>query len=176
MTAISRKKVKIWISALDTAPSTLQNTDVIAGEILTYNKTGGEDDVESIPVFGGFVDKEKPRSQVELSFDVIPSIGTNSARWDSYIYGTNIGGVYVMSSDAANKAIFIQAANGSDYMSYAFNNCNAVKFDIEHNADDNRTGTLSFKMSPEDENGISNFMGKAVAVTSLPNWTQLTAS
>jgi hypothetical protein len=173
MTAISRNKVSIWIKPSGTAASTLVATDVISGEIKSYSKSGGERDVESDPVFGGFVDKEKPVSQVELSMEVIPSLET-ATRWESMAYALQ-GGVYVMSGDPSEKAIFIQAKDGTSYNSYAFNNCNVTALDVEHNADDNRTGTITFKFSPTDSAGISNFMTAASQITVLPAWTTLTA-
>lgn len=174
MAAISRSKVKIYISPVDTVPSALAATDLIAGEIKSYSKSGGEDDVESDPVFGGFVDKEKPASQFEVSFEVVPAIGTSADRWDALIYGTT-NNVYTMNSAAANKAIFIQALDGTNYKSWAFNNCNGVSWDMEHNADDNQTGTFKFKFSPTTSSGQSNFMTKALAITALPAWTTLTS-
>jgi hypothetical protein len=174
MVAISRSKVKIYIAAADTNPASLAATDLIEGEIKSYSKSGGEDDVESDPVFGGYVDKEKPTSQVELAFEVVPSIGTNSDRWDALIYGTT-NSVYTMNSAAANKAVFIQAQDGSNFKSWGFNNCNGVSFDMEHDADDNQTGTFTFKFSPTTSSNQSNFMTKALALTAMPAWTTLTA-
>jgi hypothetical protein len=173
MTAISRNKVSIWIKPADTEASTLVAGDVITGEIKSYSKSGGERDVESDPVFGGFIDKEKPVSQLEISMEVVPSL-ESATRWESMAYALQ-SGVYVMSGDPEEKSIFIQAKDGSNYSSYAFNNCNVTAFDIEHNADDNRTGTITFKFSPTDSSGISNFMTAASLITVLPAWTSLTA-
>lgn len=183
MAAISRSKVKIWIVAADTTPSSLlsnttfngSNLGYIAGQIQSYSQSGGETDTESVPVFGGYVDKEKPVSQVELAMDIIPDVSTNPDIWESFIYGTNASGVYVMSGTASDRAIFIQAQDGSSFKSTAYNNCGAVKVDLEHNADDNQTKSISFKFSPTTSAGISNYMSKALAVTALPAWTTLTA-
>lgn len=181
--AISRSKVKIWIVASGTNASSLlasttyngSNLGYIAGQIRSYSKSGGADEVESQAVFGGFVDIEKPRGQFEMQMEVVPDIGTNPDIWDSFIYGTNAGGVYATNADAANKAIFIQAQDGTSYKSWGMNKCNAVDFEFSHNADENQTGTLRFKFSPTDENGIPNMISKSIAVTALPNWTTLTA-
>jgi hypothetical protein len=183
MVAISRSKVKLWIVAASAQPSTLlanttfngSNLGYIAGQIRSYSKTGGEDQVDSQAVFGGFVDIEKPRSQFEMSFEIVPDVDTNPDIWDAFIYGTNASGVYATNADAANKAIYIQATNSTNNKSWGMNNCNAVSFEFQHNADENQTGTLKFKFSPTDPNGIPNFMTKALAVTALPNWTTLTA-
>ncbi len=174
MVAISRSKVKIYIAAVDTNPAALASSDLITGEIKSYKKTGGEDDVESDPVFGGYVDKEKPTSQLEVEFEVIPSIGTNSDRWDALIYGTT-NSVYTMNSAAANKSVFIQAQDGSNFKCWGFNNCNGVTWELEHDADDNQTGTFKFKFSPTTSTGQSNFMTKALALTAMPAWTTLSS-
>lgn len=183
MGAISRSKVKIWIVPAGTAPSTLlttttfngSNLGYVAGQIENYNQSGGESDVESVPVFGGFVDKEKPISQVELSFDVIPDVSVLPDIWESFIYGTNVSATYVMSSSAAERAVFIQAEEGSAFKSVAYNNAKATGMEMDHAADDNRTVSMTFKFSPTNESGISNYMSRAVTVTALPAWTTLTA-
>lgn len=181
--AISRSKVKIWVVPADTNPSAIlesttyngSNLGYISGQISDYSKSGGEDDIETVPVFGGFVDKEKPQTQIEVELSVIPDVDTNPDIWDAMIYGTNASGVYATNSAAGNKAIYIQAKNGSNYKTIAMNNCNGVHFDFEHPADDNQTGTLMFKFSPTTSLGIPNYMTKALQVTALPNWTTLTA-
>lgn len=174
MTAISRSKVKIYIVAAGTNASALAATDIVTGEIKSYAKSGGDDSVESDPVFGGFVDKEKPASQLKLEFDVIPSL-ESADRWDALVYGT-VNNVYTSNTVAANKAVFIQALTGTGtYKSWGFNNCNGVSWDFDHNADDNQTGKFSFNLSPADSSGIANFMTKAVAVTTLPAWSTLTS-
>ncbi len=174
MVAISRSKVKIYIAPVDTNPTSLASTDLILGEIKSYKKSGGEDDIDSDAVFGGFVDKEKPASQFEVEFDIIPSIGSNSDRWDALIYGTT-NSVYTLNTAAANKMIAIQAQDGASFKSWCFNNCNGVSWDFEHNADDNQTGTFKFKFSPTTSGNQSNFATKALALTAMPNWTTLTA-
>lgn len=179
MVAISRSKVTIYMVAAGTVASALASSDIIAGEIKSYSKSGGEKDVESDPVFGGFVDKEKPTSQVEISMEVIPRVDSNQNRWDSVAYALDSSnpGVYTMASETstqpADRAIFITATDGSNYKSWGFNNCNVTVFDLEHNADDNQTGNITFKFSPTNESGVSNFMTAASAVTSLPTWGSL---
>jgi hypothetical protein len=175
--AISRSKVKIWIVPVDTAASTLALTGTtalapITGEIESYSKSGGELDVESVPVFGGFVSKEKPRSQVELAFDIIPDVN-QLGRFETFAYGKNADNRFVYSTDPSDKAVYIQAQDGSNYLTYGFNNCNVVSFDFDHTADDNRTATLNLKFSPTDESGVSNLQADTVVVTSLTAWTAL---
>jgi hypothetical protein len=182
MTAINRNMTKIYMVTAGTNASALESTDVVAGEIKSYNKSGGEKDVESDPVFGGFIDKEKPITQVEIELEVIPSID-QADRWDAITYAQDAantsGGraVYTMASQTStqplDRMIVIEATSGTDKKSWAFNNCNVTVFDLEHNADDNQTGNITFKFSPTTSEGVSNFMTEATAATSLPAWTAL---
>ena len=189
MTAISRKLTKIWIVDVDTAASDLVTTSAystsntsgyIAGEIKNYSKTGGETDVESDPVFGGFVDKEKPTSQFEVSFDVVPSL-ENGNLWESLAYGTDVAtGVYSSAGTPTDKAVFIEASDSTNPVGYGFNNCNVTVLDMEHSADDNQTKTLNLKFSPTDGAGIANFISDSQthntsfnSITDLPAWTAL---
>lgn len=179
MTAIQRRMVKIYITASDVNPSAVASSDAITGEIKSYARTGGEDDFDSEAVFGGYVDLEKPRSQVSIEMDIIPSIDAASAtgadRWDSLIYGTT-NSVYTYNSDAVYKAVFIEAINGSIKKAWAFNNCNAMSFDLDHNADGPQKGKFKFKFSPLTSAGISNFQTKSTAMTALPAWSTLTSA
>ncbi len=174
MTAINRSAISIYIVPAGTNASALASTDKVLGEIKSYSKSGGEVDVESDPVFGGYVDKEKPRSQVEIQLEIVPSLD-NADRWDSLIYGET-SGVYTMNTVGSDKAVFIEAVSGSLKKSWGFNNCNSVNWEISHNADDNQTGTFTFKFSPTTSSGVSNFMTKGTSVTVLPAWSTLTTA
>lgn len=175
MVAISRNKVRIAIMAAGTAASAVADTDYITGEIKEYSQSGGEKDVESDPHFGGFVDKEKPVSQVEISFEITPNLDDGD-RWEALARSADVAnaGVYTLAGDVADKAVFIEAGNVTDgYSSVAFNNANVTTLDMSHSADDNRTNTLNLKLSPTNGSGVSNYMSSAVAVSSLPAWTAL---
>lgn len=172
--AINRSDVSIAIVAKDTASSAISASDYIKGEIKDYSKSGGELDEESEPVFGGFINKEIPASQVEIEFDIRPSL-ENGDRWEEFIYaedGTNAG-VYTLAGQAAKRAIFFEWSDGTNTKSAAFNNCGAITFDFDHSADDVQTGTFSFKLSPTTPDGVSNVMFTAGAVSTLPDWTAL---
>ena len=174
MTAISRSVVQIAIDNNDTDGSTIVAGDYITGEIKNYSKSGGDKDVESDPHFGGFVDKEKPREQVEVSFEITPSL-ESPLRWETFAYVVDSGnaGIYTMAGDPALKSVFIQASASEGVQSMGFNNCNVTLLDIDHSADDNRTYNMTLKFSPTDGSGVSNFMAGSVAVTALPDWDAL---
>ena len=176
MTAISRSKVKIYIGEADAA---VGSCTVIEGEIKSYSKSGGEREEDSDAVFGGYIDIEKPISQVEISLEVRPKLDANQTRWDAMAYtldGTNAG-IYTMAeqngTQPTGKIIYVQATDGTNYSTLAFNNTNVTVFDLDHNADENRTGNITFKFSPTDSEGVSNFMMGAVAAASLPLFSEL---
>lgn len=185
MTAVARSTVEIYIVDADTNASALVAGDKILGEIKSYSKTGGETDVESDAVFGGYVDKEVPQTQFEVQFEVVPSLEDGN-RWEAYAYGTQtVGGIltYVSGSAPSKKAVFIAAGDaGSNPVGYGFNNCNVTVLDMEHSADDNQTKTLTLKFSPTDDNGIPNFISSSASadtaydgITKLPSWSALSA-
>ena len=181
MTAISRSRVNIYIANADTAISSLTATDIWKGDIKSYSKSGGEKDVESDPVFGGFVDKEKPTTQVELAFEIIPQLdGGISDRWDKLTYAEDDAnaGIYTMASEKStqpgDKMVVLEALKGTAaYKTIAFNNCKVTVLDLEHNADDNRTYNMTLKFSPTTPEGVSNFMTAAKSLSQMPNWSSL---
>lgn len=175
MTAINRKLVSIAIVDAATNGSELDSTDFINGQIKSYTKSGGEKNIESDPHFGGDVTKEKPRDQIEVSFEVTPST-SDLAKWEALAYGSATVGadtVYLSSVDPTDKAVFIQVLSGSDVQTFAFDNCNVTMLDMDHNADDNMAKTLNLKLSSENENGRANYASALLAATSFPAWTAL---
>jgi hypothetical protein len=189
MVAISRSRTKIWVVPANTAASTLVSTSpysstntlgYITGEIKSYAKTGGENDVESDPVFGGYVDKEKPQSQFEVSLDIVPSVDKDI--WEAMVYGedSNTGVLSSAVAATSDQAMYIEAISGTNAKGWGFNNCNVTVLDQEHSADDNQTQTLNMKFSPSDDNGVANFIYNSTArdtsftsISDLPAWTAL---
>lgn len=187
--AIARSKVSIYIVNASTAPSALASSDLITGEITNYNLSGGESDSESVAAFGGFIDKEKPTSQFELSLEVTPSLASTakSIEWASMsrvkeVIGAN--SIYTVTNAAASgttivyptsKMIVISAydSSASIYNTVAYNNADITTFEMDHPADDNRTINMTFKFSPTTTAGKSNVMEAALAPTALPLWTAL---
>ena len=180
MTAISRSMVRIAILSADVNPSAVASTDYIEGEITNYNKSGGDSDVESVAAFGGYIDKEKPVSQEELAFEFVPKIGGDDPdRWRALSMAEDVSntGVYTSASTTSTqpgkKAIFLEAVNGTDYDSMCVNNADVTVMDVDHAADDNRTGNITLKFSPENDSGVANRMEAAKAMSSMPDWTAL---
>lgn len=176
MTAISRNKVKIYIANAGVNPADVDETSYIAGEIKSWSQSGGERDTESDPVFGGYVNKEKPVTQFEISMEVIPSLD-EATRWSSMAYAEDSSGNGVYTSknvSLADKAIFVTAIEDTSLSgAWGFNNCNVTNLDIEHNADDNMTGNISFKFSPTTNVGQPNFQTSKGDLSDLLAWTSL---
>ena len=181
MTAISRKAVKIYIAPANTALSALASTNVIAGEIVNYSQSGGGDDLESVPAFGGFIDKEKPREQFEVTLEVVPSFEF-SERWDALTYASETVSANTIYTSAESgtgvtlpgkKLIAIEAVSGTMVTTIAYNNADVTNFDLEHAAEDNRTGTITFKFSPTTPGGVANRMKAKLAATSMPSFSSL---
>jgi len=171
---IQPNETAIYIVAADTNPSGVTSADRITGEIENWSLSGGNQDVESVPVFGdgtttAFLDKEKPREQFELSFDVYINNTASSTldRWDTYKFGTGL----TSATEGSAKAIFIESYTGTKYKSFAMNNCRAVTWEPGQAADDFLKGTITFKFSPTTSAGAANLMTSSVQTTSLPNWS-----
>ena len=182
MTAISRSRTKIYIVDAGTNLSALTVTDIFKGDIKSYSKSGGEKDVETDPVFGGYVDKEKPISQIEVAMEIVPLLEADkSNRWDAMAYSQDLAStevtVYTTATETStqpeDKMVVLESLSGTDYKVHAYNNASVTVLDLEHNADDNRSYNMTLKASPATDDGVANFMTFAAVATSGPNWTSL---
>lgn len=159
MAGVFPNETSIYIVAKDTNGSALTDAGKIVGEITNWNRSGGEQEIESIPVIGGFVDKESPRSQFEVSFDVIVS-NTHASTLDRYDNFYMAGGT--SAGESTEHSIFITSATGGGYKTIAFNNCRAVTWEPEMAADDMLRGTITFKFSPTTPLGVANLRSSAL--------------
>ena len=185
MTAISRSAVKLWLVAADTNPSTLSTsvwttsntTGYIPGVIKEYSVSGGDADVTSDPVFGGFVDKETPRSQYEVSLTVVPGIEQSLFDFHALTLARDASDstVFTSAGVGSDQAFFIQANTGSVYKSWGMNNCNVTMDEITHSADDNMEQNITLKFSPTTAAGKPNLQYKPVILASLLDWSALSA-
>jgi hypothetical protein len=164
--SLSGDQVTIWIEAADTVGSTLTND--YQAEVTAFDVSGGETDSESIRVFGGgFIDRKKPRSQIEISMDVILRYGADVNQWDT-----------LNDAGATPRMIAIQATDGTNYYWNAWNNVKTINFDKEFASEDEWKGTITFKLSPADADGNPNTaVGKANIATDLisADWALSTA-
>lgn len=166
--ALSADGVTIWFAPAGTLGAGLAATGKkVQTFINNYDKSGGETDVESVPLFGNAnIDRKKPTSQIELSFDVIFQHGTDVDYFDRVADGSEDIGMIVIE----NKI-------GTSYYWKAFNNVSVVVLDEEFSAEEEWKGTLSFKLSPTDVNGLKNVLyGRASSVETELDATKATGS
>ena len=147
---ITADGVKIYIDAADSVGTDLTSADEYQASVTNIDISGGAKDVESIATFGGFLDKPKPREQLEISMDVIirldPIDATVAIEWDVL----NDGGV-------TKRMVAIQGGNSTDGFYWnAWNNVRAINFDKEFASEDEWRGTMNFKLSYSTETGASN--------------------
>jgi hypothetical protein len=145
--SLSGDQVTIYIEAADTESGATGGGLIteFQAEVTNFDVSGGEEEVESIAVFGGgFIDRNKPRAQLEISMDVILRYGTDVDQWDALL---NAG---------AKKMIAIQATDGTNYYWNAWNNAKVINFDKEFSAEDEWRGTITFKLSPAKADGTTN--------------------
>lgn len=168
MGAIQPEEATVLINAVDTEPSAMATgADTITGFITNFSESGGEEDVESNPVFGGGnIDKTKPRTQIEVSFDVIMQYGTESTLFDEYKWGAGL----TSSGNSPSKTVAIEFTDGTNYYSRVYNNVKAVTFEPESAADDFLKGTITFKLSPTTSDNKANLQIASTAVASIPDW------
>ena len=164
MAGVFPSETKIYIAPSGTAGSAAAVSGyLVSGEITNWSKTGGDQDVESIPVIGGYVTKENPRSEIELSFDVIVN-NTAASTLDRYDI-LAMGAGQTSATEGDNKSIFIQSFNGTLYKTFGFNNCRCITWEPEMAADDMLKGSISFKLSPTTELGVANLKTSACAAS-----------
>lgn len=154
MGAIFPDEVKIYVVAADIDGTALATSDAITSYVTNYKKSGGNKDTEQIVLFGGAnLEKEMPREQFEVSFDVIPQYGADATLFDEYVSGTAL----TSAGEAAAKAIFIEATDGTYFYTIAMNNCKAVTWEPENAADDYLKGTITFKFNATTSAGTANY-------------------
>lgn len=179
MAAIKRGDVKIYLVNADTVPTAIASTDIIAGEIISYEQSGGSKENETQFAFGGDIDKEKPIEQFELSFEFVPDMA-NADRWESYIYAVDTATTdFTLYTSAASTstqpgdklvALEVTQVDGGTtrYKTHLFNNCNITNLEMSHSADDNRTGTMTIKFSPQTKDGVANYITASTDLASMP--------
>jgi len=150
--------------------SAVASSDSVTGEVSNYSESGGERDTESLPVFGGGnIDKENPRSQVEVSLDVEMQYLTPTGlvtKWDAYKYGAGLKSA----TEGVAQAIFIQWTDGTNFYSRCYNNAKGVSWNPTSSADGNLKGTMTFKLSPTTASGVANVQVSAVATSAMVSW------
>lgn len=171
--SLSGDGVTLWFAPVDTVGSDLAaNATEVQSFITNFNETGGESDVESQVVFGGGnIDRSKPQTQKELTFDVILRHSSGVDNFKKIETGAVIGADGA-GPDFVVGAIMLQQSDGTNYYWQAYNNVSAIVFDTEFEAENEWRGTIRFKLSPTDPAGVSNLKFGATNITSgLSSWS-----
>jgi hypothetical protein len=172
--SLSADQATIWLAPKDTVGGDLAaNGKVITTLVSNYDESGGAKENDSIAHFGGaFVDRKVPQEQFEVSFDVTIRHGADSTlfdkiRADAVIEADGAGADFVVG------AVMIQVTDGTNHYWVAYNNVQAINFDKEFSADEELKGTLTFKLSPSDEDGVTNlkYGNTDTIVTELSAWS-----
>lgn len=171
MGAIQPEQALVYIGDVDVAPSAIAShsaTFSATSYITNFSESGGEEDVESNAVFGGgFIDKDKPRTQIEVSFDVILQYGANSTKFDEFKWGSGL----TSATGSPAKSIAIQFTDSTNYYTRVYNNCKAVTFEPSSDAENYLEGTITFKLSPTTSAGVANLKVAAAALSTLGTWS-----
>lgn len=170
--SLSGDGVTIWFGPTGiTGGSLASHAKQVQSFITSFDESGGEQETESVPVFGGGnVDRTKPRNQKEVTFDVILRHTSGVDDFKKIENGSTI------SADGAGPdfvvgALVMQQSDDTNYYWQAFNNVNAIVFDTEFEAENEWRGTLRFKLSPTNPSGTTNLQYGATNVTSgLSSW------
>ncbi len=160
--ALSADRVNIWFGPKSTDGADLaENAKEFQSYISNFDESGGEKDTESVPVFSdtgihGNITRIKPRSQKEISFDIVMRFG------DQVLDFTKIENGDLITADGSGPAfkvgmIAIQVFDGDgNFYWKAFNDVSAINFDTEFSAEEEWKGTFTFKLSPSDADGNVN--------------------
>lgn len=151
--ALFPEQAKIYIVEHGLSPSELASSDQRESAVTNFSQSGGEEDIESVQVFGGGnIDRIQPRSQIEVSFDVVMRYG-NDTEWDEYVWGSTLSSA----GDAPRKDIYIEFTDGENYYTRAYQNVKGISFEPDVSSDGLVEGTMNFKVSPTDADGNANF-------------------
>lgn len=166
MGGVFPSETSVYITTSGTAAASLTADHKIVGEVTNWSISGGDQDVESIPVIGGFVDKELPRNQFEVSFDVIVANTATSTldRYDTFQYGSGL----TSATEGTDKVIYIHFVSGGFSKLIGMNNCRSITWEPEQSADDMLRGTITFKFSPTTSLGVANLKTSSISGSSLP--------
>ena len=174
--SLSGDRVTIWFAPKDSVGSDLATDGVeYQSYIQSFDESGGEKETEVVNVFSdtgihGAVQRRKPRTQKEISFDIVMRHDTNLIDFKKISNGEGVVGA--TNSDVVGMIAIQQTDGDSNYYYQAFNNVEAVNFDTEFQSDEEWRGTLTFRLATATANGVSNeAYGQADIATDLSAWS-----
>jgi hypothetical protein len=162
-TSINKDNVTIYVAAADVDGSSLASSNSVVGEITSVSWSGLEPQRETVNVYGGQVRKKQPRTDYEVSMEVLLSgaSATTIERWQKLFMSDGTS-----TSDPVNSMIMIEALKGSVYDSTGFNNAEITTLSFDAPADDSVTMSLTFTGSSTSELGAANVKSSALVHSS----------
>ena len=131
--SLAGKVTTIWFGAVDAVGADLAADAVEFQSFFTnFNETGGENDTESISVFGGGnITKTKPQTQKELTFDVVMRYNSKLIDFKKIERGDVITGVGA--TDSKVGMIAIQNTDGTNAQRIRFDSCSLQRYFFKEN-------------------------------------------
>ena len=161
--SLSGDRVTIWFAPANTVGADLDSKGQKYQSFITnFDESGGAKDTEQVNVFSdtgiiGNVVRKKPREQKELSFDIILRFDDKMVDFQKIENGEEISPADEYEDDFVVGMVAIQVTDGdSNYYWKAYNNVDAINFDTEFSAEEEWKGTLNYKLSPANPNGVTN--------------------
>ncbi len=151
---INRINSKIYIGDADDVGTELSTS--YETYISNINISGGEFARESVDTFSGNLSNDKSQSGIEIKFDVVLTLDTNSTIWHNLLTGQ------------ADHVVAIQAGNSTDgYFWKAYNNARVTLYDSDFSASEYWKGSVTIKLTAVDEEGNENYVEKYHATADI---------
>lgn len=160
MAGIFPNETGVYFVNSGTAGSAVTEGSRVIGEITNLALSGGEFGKETVPVIGGFVEKEVPRTAFELSFDIIVQ-NTDVSTMDRFDR-LKFGGLGTSNLEPSIISIYICSSTGSGYKTFAMNNARLTQWEPTLAADDMLRGTAKFTADPTTPLGVANVRTSAL--------------
>lgn len=165
--ALLPEEAIIYIVDNGTSPGSLASSDAVQAEVTNFSESGGDEELESTQVFGGGnIDVIKPRTQIEVSFDVVLRYGTGATKWDSYKWGSGL----TSAGDSPKKDVYVQFSDGSLFYTRAYQAARGVMFEPSASADGMMEGSMTFKLSPTNSDSEANLKVTSTAASTV-SWS-----
>jgi hypothetical protein len=157
---------------------------VMQANTTTLSISGGNFDIEGLETFGGKITRIGSKEDIEISFDGIP-VSHNNFDWlvagQTAASAFTTGGASISSSvvtpyrvtllwtnwtGASVTAATTPITGTSEAYRLAYANAYCVGIERNMDAGDVNKATITFKLAPEDENGVQQWLAQAKDTTS----------
>ena len=145
---LNKDNVTIWIAPVSTVGSQLAGSaDTISGFVTSFGSSGFGQDFEQIDVAGGNVSSTMARAELEGTLDIVLTDGIDRDTFNQIKMGEYDFGTIVVQKDI----------DGTKYLWEAMNNIVSPIFEGSFAMDGKWEGTLSFKATAFNEDGLHNW-------------------